>query len=63
MNDKGDKAGRVAGDQGSRRPQREVDARLRKMRAIARRCARMLRTGGPPVDHGDLLYDDRGLPR
>ena len=45
------------------RRQRGVDARLRKMRAIASRCARLLRDGGPPVDHGDLLYDDRGLPK
>ena len=45
------------------RRQRGVDARLRKMRAIASRCARLLREGGPPVDHGELLYDERGLPK
>ena len=45
------------------RRQRGVDARLREMRAIAERCAKLLRAGGPPVDHGDLLYDDRGLPK
>ncbi len=45
------------------RRQRGVDARLREMRAIAERCAKLLREGGPPVDHGDLLYDDRGLPK
>ena len=43
--------------------QRSVDARLRKMRVIAERCAKLLRKGGPPVDHGDLLYDERGLPK
>ena len=49
---------RLAGELAS-----EIDARLRKMRVIARRCSRLLREGGPPVDHGDLLYDDRGLPK
>lgn len=29
--------------------------------AIGRRCAATLK--GKPVDHGSLLYDDRGLPR
>lgn len=45
------------------RRERSVEARLKEMRAIARRCAELLREGGPPVDHGELLYDDRGLPR
>jgi antitoxin VapB len=29
--------------------------------AIGRRCAASLK--GKPVDHGVLLYDDRGLPK
>jgi antitoxin VapB len=29
--------------------------------AIGRRCASTLK--GPAVDHGTLLYDERGLPR
>ena len=45
------------------RHHRSVDARLQKMRTIAERCARLLREGGPPVDHSDLLYDERGLPK
>ena len=45
------------------RRQRGVNARLRKMRVIAERCAKLLRDGGSPVDHGDLLYDERGLPK
>ena len=45
------------------RRQLGVNARLRKMRVIAERCAKLLRDGGPPVDHGDLLYDERGLPK
>lgn len=43
--------------------QREIQERLRKMRAISKRCAALLRQGGPPVDHGELLYDERGLPK
>ena len=42
---------------------RSVETRLRKMRAIADRCAKLLREAGPPVDHGDFLYDERGLPK
>ena len=45
------------------RRERSAEARLRKMRAISRRCAELLRDGGPAVDHGDLLYDERGLPK
>ena len=45
------------------RRRRSLEARLRRMRAIAERCADLLREGGPPIDHGDLLYDERGLPR
>lgn len=37
--------------------------RLREMRAIAERCARLLGPGPSAVEHGDVLYDDRGLPR
>lgn len=32
-----------------------------RLLAIGRRCAAGVQ--GPPVDHGDLLYDERGLPR
>ena len=46
------------------RRQRGVNARLRKMRAIAERCARLVREGGPSaLEHGELLYDERGLPK
>ena len=62
MNIKNEGPHRLSRELARERRQREVDARLRKMRAVARRCARLLRKGGPPVDHGDLLYDDRGLP-
>ncbi len=42
---------------------RGAEKRLREMRAIADRCARLLASGPPPIKHGDKLYDDRGLPR
>jgi len=45
------------------RPERRVEARLKRMRAISDRCAKLLREGGPPIHHGDLLYDERGLPK
>ena len=43
--------------------QRGVNVRLQRMRTISERCAKLLRDAGPPVDHGDLLYDERGLPK
>ncbi len=45
------------------RRQRGSIARLQRMRAISDRCAVLLREVGPPVDHGDLLYDEWGLPK
>ena len=39
------------------------DARVREMRAIAERCARIMGPGPAATDHGDLLYDERGLPK
>ena len=42
---------------------RSVEERLRRMRVISKRCAKLLRQGGPPIDHGELLYDERGLPK
>ena len=45
------------------RRQRGGRARLRKMRVIAGRSARLLGEGSPPADHGDPLYDEGGLPK
>ena len=45
------------------RRDRSVETRLKKMRAISERCAKLLRKGGPPIDHGEFLYDERGLPK
>lgn len=40
---------------------RKSEATVEDLLAIGRRCAATLK--GKPVDHGDLLYDERGLPR
>jgi antitoxin VapB len=37
------------------------DAAADDLLAIGRRCAATLK--GKPVDHGSLLYDERGLPK
>ena len=42
---------------------RGAEKRLQKMRFIAERCARLLAPGPSAVEHGDVLYDERGLPR
>ena len=41
---------------------RDAAQRLREMRAIADRCARLLAPGPSAVEHGNLLYDERGMP-
>ncbi|MGO9038597.1 MAG: type II toxin-antitoxin system VapB family antitoxin [Steroidobacteraceae bacterium] len=41
----------------ARKPETLADDLL----AIGRRCAATLK--GKPVDHGKLLYDNRGLPK
>ena len=43
--------------------QRDTAALKRDIRAIAERCARNLKPGPSAVEHGDLLYDERGLPK
>ena len=49
----------------------EVEARLERIRAIAKRSAELLRSSGRPlaegeelsITHGDYLYDEDGLPK
>jgi len=45
------------------RRRRGADARLREMRAIAKRCSRLMGPGTPSIDHGDMLYDERGFAK
>ena len=42
---------------------RDADVRAQKLRAIAERCAKLLEPGPSAVEHGEVLYDERGLPR
>jgi len=43
------------------RRQRQPEATVAELLAIGHRCASTRK--GKPVDHGDMLYDERGLPR
>ncbi len=45
------------------RRERSVEERLRAIRKIAERCASLAGPGPSAVEHGDFLYDERGLPR
>ena len=42
---------------------RGTAARLREMRAIAERCAALVGPGVSSAKHGDLLYNEQGLPQ
>ncbi|MYA09188.1 MAG: protein transcription factor [Holophagales bacterium] len=42
---------------------RELDARVEELLAIGRRCAKSLQPGPSAIEHGDVLHDERGLPR
>lgn len=42
---------------------RSAEARAGELRAIAERCASLMGPGPSAVEHGDLLYDERGLPK
>lgn len=43
------------------RKSRKTEARAAELLVIGRECAAHLK--GPAIDHGELLYDDHGLPR
>ena len=43
--------------------ERSVETRKRELRASAERCARLLGPGPSAGEHGDMLYDERGLPK
>ena len=46
------------------RERRKRDASLlaQELHAIGQRCAALLASGPDAVEHGELLYDERGLP-
>ena len=43
--------------------ERSAEARVQRLLAIGKRCAGMLGDGASAVEHGDFLYDERGLPK
>ena len=43
--------------------ERSVETRVQELRVIAERCAKLLGSGPSAVEHGDVLYDERGLPK
>ena len=45
------------------RSERSAEARVQRLLAIGKRCANMLLDGPSAVEHGDFLYDERGLPK
>ena len=45
------------------RRERCVETRVRELTAIGRRCASLLQDGPSAEDHGEFLYDERGLPK
>ena len=45
------------------RNERSTEARVKRLLAIGERCASMLGDGPSAVEHGDFLYDGRGLPK
>ncbi|WP_419552966.1 hypothetical protein [Candidatus Poriferisodalis sp.] len=42
---------------------RRVEATARDLRSIGRRCAALVGDGPSSVEHGDVLYDEYGLPK
>ena len=42
---------------------RSVETRIQKLRGVADRCAELMAPGSSAVEIGDLLYDERGLPK
>ena len=43
--------------------ERSAETLARELRAIAERCAKLMKPGPSAVEHGDLLYDEHGLPK
>ena len=45
------------------RRKRDASALAQELHAIGQRCAALLAPGSAAVEHGELLYDERGLPK
>jgi antitoxin VapB len=44
------------------RSQRQEEARVQELMTIAQRCATHIAQPVTAQDHGDMLYDDQGMP-
>lgn len=44
-------------------PHLQQEARVQELMAIAQRCAAHIAQPVKAVDHGDMLYDERGMPQ
>ena len=42
---------------------RSAETRARELRNVAERCVKLMGPGPAAVEHGDMLYDEQGLPR
>ena len=42
---------------------RSAEALARELHSIGQRCASLLGPGPSAIEHGDLLYDEQGLPK
>ena len=45
------------------RRMRDAEALVERLHAIGQRCAAELGPGPTAAEHGDVLYDDQGLPK
>ena len=45
------------------RRKRDAASLAQELHAIGQRCAALLAPGSAAVEHGDLLYNEQGLPR
>ncbi len=45
------------------RRRHDLNARIEELLAVGQRCAESLEPGPSAIEHGDLLYDDQGLPK
>ena len=43
--------------------QENTELRVQELMAIAERCAKHIRQPVSPVEHGDMLYDESGMPQ
>ena len=46
-----------------KRQECSTEARVQRLLVIGGRCASTLKDGPSAVEHGDFLYDERGLPQ